>query len=31
MEFSGYTDELIAMLPLHEHSCEDQIFFMLLI
>ncbi len=28
MEFLGCTDELIAMLPLDEHSCEDQIFVM---
>ncbi len=27
MEFLGCTDELIAMLPLDEQSCEDQIFF----
>ncbi len=31
MEFLGYTDELIAMLPFHEHSCEDQIFVMVFI
>ncbi len=28
MEFSGYTDELIAMLPRHEHSCQGQLFVM---
>ncbi len=28
MEFSGCTDYLIAMLPLDEHSCQDQIFVM---
>ncbi len=26
MEFLGCTDELIAMLPLDEKSCEDQTF-----
>ncbi len=31
MEFSGCTDYLIAMLPLDEHSCQDQIFVMVFV
>ncbi len=31
MEFLGCTDELIAMLLLDEHSCQDQIFVMVFV
>ncbi len=31
MEFMGCIDELIVMMSLDEHSCEDQIFVMVFV